>query len=170
MSERYLIVDHLKFSYEGLFSVAELYSVSSSWFFEKGWDWHERMNEELITPEGKQIRIVLENWKSTTDYYKLQVKIKLNFINVQEVDVKKENHTLKLDHGVFRITIDGYVLTDRDQLWKNKPFMWFLSILSEKYFFNKHFSKLEKWILSDMDDLYDKIKNYLNVYKYNYRK
>ena len=50
MVERVLIVDHLKFSYEGLFNASELYSLISGWFFEKGWDWYEKMNDEIITP------------------------------------------------------------------------------------------------------------------------
>ena len=53
MGERRLVVDQLKLSYEGLFNAAELYTVLSSWFFEKGWDWMETMNQEAVTADGK---------------------------------------------------------------------------------------------------------------------
>ena len=32
MGERKLVIDHLKFSYEGLFNVSEFYALISSWF------------------------------------------------------------------------------------------------------------------------------------------
>ena len=75
MAERNLVIDQLKFSYEGLFNAGELTSLISSWFYDKGWDWYEKLNQEQITSEGKQIRIILEPWKSASDYYKLAVQI-----------------------------------------------------------------------------------------------
>ena len=67
MSEKFLIIDHLKLSYEGLFNAAELYNVISSFFFGKGWDWHEKLNMERVTPDGRQIYQNFYPWKSITD-------------------------------------------------------------------------------------------------------
>ncbi len=168
MGERRLIIDHLKFSYEGLFNVEELHTLISSWFFEKGWDWYEKMNQELVTPEGRQIYIILEPWKSVSEYYKLMMHIKINLVNAREVEVEQNGEVLKLSQGVVRITFDGYVMSDRRGEWTTKPFYWFLGILSDRYFFKDHFARFETWLKSDVDDLYDRIKNYLNVFKYSY--
>ncbi|MBI2662278.1 hypothetical protein HYX11_02355 [Candidatus Woesearchaeota archaeon] len=169
MSERTLVVDHLKLSYEGLFNASELYNIISSWFYEKGWDWYEKMNQELVTPSGKQIRWLFEPWKNISDYYKLVMAIKIHILDVKQVEVEHEGQKIKLDHGVIRITFDGYVVSDRKGKWTNKPFTWFLSIIFEKYFFREHYSKFELWIKSDVDDLHQKIKSYLNVFKYTYQ-
>lgn len=167
--EKKLVVDHLRLGYEGLFNASELFNVVSSWFFEKGWDWYEKMNQEQVTPKGKQVRIILEPWKSTTEYYKLFMKIKLHLIDVKEVEVEHNGENLRLNHGVVRITFDGFVGSDREGKWTSKPLYWFLSIIFEKYFFKSHYSKLETWIKSDVDDLHHKVKNYLNVFKYQYQ-
>ena len=169
MVERHLIVDRMKFSYEGLFNSAELYNVISSWFFEKGWDWYEKLNQEQVTSKGKQIRIVFEPWKNISDYYKLVILIKLNLLDVKEVEIEKEGEKLRLNHGAVRMTYDGYVISDRNNEWTKKPFTWFLSFIIEKYFFRNHFQKAEDWVKSDVDDLHHKVKNYLNVYKYQYQ-
>ena len=42
MPERYLVIDRLKLSYEGLFNADELYSLIAQFFYEKGWDWYEK--------------------------------------------------------------------------------------------------------------------------------
>ncbi len=168
MAEKILVIDHLKFSYEGLFNAAELYNVISSFFFEKGYDWLEKLNEEQVMPEGKQIRVILEPWKNISDYYKITTRIKLNYTDLKEVEVEQEGQKLKLQHGVVRITFDAYVITDRKSEWARKPFFWFLSIMANKYFFKEHFEKAQTWITSDIDDLYNKIKTYLNTFKYTY--
>ncbi len=168
MTERTLVIDHLKFSYEGLFNAAELYNLLSSWFFEKGWDWYEKMNQEQVTKSGRQIQILLEPWKSASDYYQLGMRIKLHMIDVKEVEVEHQNETLHLNHGVVRMTLDGFVVSDRKKEWSKTPMLWFLSYFMERYFFRHHYGKMERWIKSDVEDLHEKIKNYLNVFKYTY--
>ena len=74
-----------------------------------------------------------------------------------------------MNHGNIRFLIDGYVLSDRFDQWSDKPFTWFLSVLMEKYLFKSHYRKKEIWIKSDVDDLHNQIKNYLNMTKYSYR-
>ncbi len=168
MPERTLVVDHLKFSYEGVFSAAELYEIISSFFFEKGWDWYEKINQEQITPEGKQMHIIFEPWKNVSDYYKLTTRIVFNLTDIKDIEVEHDGKQIKLDHGLVKITFDGYVNSDRKKKW-TKPFYWLLSMIMEKYFFRQHFTKFEDWIKSDLDDLLHKIKTYLNVCKYSYQ-
>ncbi|MBU0460643.1 MAG: hypothetical protein KJ597_02675 [Nanoarchaeota archaeon] len=169
MSERYIVTDHLKFSYEGLFNYAELYNLITSFFFEKGWDWYEKMNEELVTAEGRQYKLILEPWKTSSDYYKIVIRTKLHGIDIKDVEVEHEKKTLRLNQGLIRITFDAYVITDRHSKWEDKPLFWFLNTIGELYFNRRHFKKFETWVKSDLDDLYQKIKNYLNVYKYTYQ-
>ncbi len=168
MTDQYLIVDHLKFSYEGLFNVAELYNLITAFFFEKKWDWHEELNQELVTPKGKQVYIRLLPWKNVSDYHKLRVSIKMIFTDIKEVEVEHEGKTIKLNQGLVRIIFDGYIITDRKKLW-TKPYQWFLTVIFDKYFYRNHLAKYETWIKNDIDDLLHKIKTFLNVYHYTYQ-
>ncbi|MAF13800.1 MAG: hypothetical protein CMI53_02835 [Parcubacteria group bacterium] len=168
MTERTLVVDQLKFSYEGLFDTAELYKLIDGWFYEKGWDKRELMNEELVTPAGRQIRIVLEPWKTISDYFKLFMQVKLNIHDVKDVEIEKQGQKIKINQGEIKIIFNGYVLSDASGEWNQKPFWWFLSILANKYLFKENYGRAERWILSDVDDLYQKIKSFLNVYKYQF--
>ena len=64
------------------------------------------------------------------------------------------------------IIFDGYVNSDRYGWWENKPILWFLRVLLDKYIFKGHYIKAEQWLLSDIDDLYLRIKSFLNVYRH----
>ena len=165
MAERTLVVDHLKFSYEGLFNAGELYAIINSFFFEKNYDWHEKLNQEMITSTGKQVYIILDPWKNISDYYMLSTNIKITMTDLKDVEVEHEGQTLKLNQGLLKITYDGYVVSDRKGRWSKKPIYWFLSIIMEKYFYRNHLEKFETWMKSDIEDLMYKIKAYLNVYK-----
>lgn len=165
MAERTLVVDHLKLMYEGVFNPDELYNIIAQFFFEKGWDWYERMNEYQNDPEAKNIRMVFEPWKNISDYYKIAVKIRVVISGAKKVELEKK---LNVSQGEIKIIFDGFVISDRNNEWSNKPLFWFMSIVLEKYFFKDHYRKAETWIKSDIEDLHQKIKTYLNAFKYSY--
>lgn len=170
MAERYLVVDRLKLSYEGLFNADELHSLISSFFYEKGYDWYEKMNQAIATPSGKQIRMILEPWKNISDYYRFIVSIKINIIDLKNAEVKIDNSLIKTNQGTLNLIFDGYVISDRKNKWGEKPLFWFMSILFEKYFFKEHYQKAETWLKSDLEDLHQKIKSYLNSFTQAYGK
>lgn len=169
MAERTLVLDHLKFSYEGLFNAAEFYNMVVEFFYNRHWDWHEKLNEEIVTPEGKQIKFVFEPWKNAGDYYKIKVRIKAILTDVKDVEIEHEGQTLRLNQGLIKMTFDGFVLNDRKSRWSKRTFYWLLTVLFDRYFFKKHFEKFETWVTHDVDELLYKIKSFLNMYKYMYQ-
>lgn len=168
MADRHLVVDHLKLSYEGLFNADELYAVISGFFYERGWDWYEKVNDARVLPSGRQVYIELEPWKNISDYYKIAVLIKLIISDMKEIEVEQNNKKIKVNKGVIKMAIDGFVVSDRKSKWNEKPLQWFLSIIFEQYFFKDHYKKAEIWIKSDVELLHQQVKNYLNTFKYNY--
>jgi len=168
MSERRLVVDQLKFSYEGLFNASELYNLISSWFYDRNWDWYEKINQELITSSGKQIRIILEPYKNYSDYYRGIIRIKLHFTDLKDIDVEHEGQTLRLTQGMLKIIIDGYVVADRKDKWEHKPLYWLISLLNDMYFSRHHYAKFERWVESDIEDLTGKVKGYLNSFNHEF--
>lgn len=170
VGERTIVVDHLKFSYEGLFNLPELYNLISGFFFDKGYDWNEKINQEMITPDGKQIRLVFEPWKNSSDYYKIIIRVKVHCTDVKDVEIEQEGRTLRLNQGLVHILFDAHVMADRHGKWEGKPFLWFLNVFMQKYFFDEHWNTMRDWVASDVDDLHHKIKDYLNVFKYAYQK
>lgn len=169
MSERRIIIDQLKFSYEGLFNLDELYTLIVQWFYEKGWDWYEKINQEQVTETGKHVRIILEPWKNISDYQKEQIKIKLLFTDVKEVDVELDGKSIRMHQGLLKIVFDGYLITDRKGWYKNNIFWWWITYLMDTIFMREHYEKGETWVESDVQEIYEKIKTYLNAYNYHYR-
>jgi len=166
MVEKKLVIDQLKLSYEGLFDFSELYRLIDGFFFERGYDKVEVVNQEQVTSGGKQIRIIMEPEKGITDYFKLIVKIRLHAIDLKEIEVEKDKAKLRLNQGQLKITFDGYVISDRSGTWEKSPFFWLIRVFSDKFIFRDHYNKAEKWLVSDIEDLQQKIKSFLNLHRY----
>ena len=98
MANRYIVIDQLKLNYEGLFNFNEFYRMIEAWFFEKGYDKEERMNEEIHTLTGKVINLELRPWKKTTDYVRNVIKIKIHVSDLKDVEVEKDNALIKTNH------------------------------------------------------------------------
>ncbi|MFC1801638.1 hypothetical protein ACFLZB_04195 [Nanoarchaeota archaeon] len=165
MSEKKLVVDQVKFTYEGLFDLNEFYRLLESFFYQRNWDRREDMNIEQVFPTGKHIQWELYPFKNITDYYRMHLSIKARFIDVVKVEVEHQGSKVKMDQGRVRLIFDGYIESDRNTLWESKPFFWFLRTVIEKYFYREHFLKQQKWLLSDFEELMTRIKTFFNVYR-----
>lgn len=168
MPEQQVVVNGLQFSYEGLFNATELYKVVSSFFFDKGYDWWEKMNQEMVTQEGRDVRLIFEPWKNVSDFYKLIIKIKLNMLKVNDVEVELDGQMIRTSRGLIEMTIDGYIIYDRKGQWLSKPFYWMLMIFVSRYLFMDNTKRFNAWLKSDIDHLVTNVKKYLNVYNSRY--
>ena len=104
-----------------------------------------------------------------SDYHREEIRIKINISDVKEVDVELDGKTLRMHQGLIKIIFDGYLKTDRKGWWSGNILTWWLMYLFDKIFMNDHFKKAETWVESDVQDIYEKIKIYLNTYNYTYR-
>ncbi len=170
MPEQTFVIDQLKFSYEGLFSISEVFNMVVGFFKERKYDWYEKVNQEQITPYGKQVRYVFEPWKSITDYYKIIVRMKIHFTDVKDVEVEHEGKVLHLQQGLVHIIIDAYVISDAGGAWASKPFYWLLVLLRDNYFHSQYYNKATRWVEKDVELLHKEIKNYFNVFNYSFNR
>lgn len=166
MSEKKLVVDQLKLMYKGIFDLNGLYRAIDSWFYEKGYDKWEHKNYEQVLPTGKDIEIELLPWKKTTEYFKNTIKIRIKFVGIKDVEIEKEGVKLKLNQGKVLAIIDGYLETDYENKWENKPILYFLRTIFDKYIFRGYFQQYEKWLINDVNDIHSRIQKFLNTYRY----
>lgn len=166
MAERKIIVDKLRLTYEGLFSVSELFKLIDIYFREKGYDKRERLNHEKVTPEGKLIILEIQPWKKYTDYVKSEIKIRIVMSNIKEVEVEREGVKIKLNQGKVQIVFDGHLTTDYENRWESKPFFYFLRTIFDKYIYRIYTDKYEGHVIEDVNQIHDRIKGFLNLYRY----
>ncbi|MBD3248975.1 hypothetical protein GF336_02940 [Candidatus Woesearchaeota archaeon] len=166
MSEKKLVVDQQKLTYEGLFDLKGLYRVMDQWFYDKGYDKEEIKNEQKELATGKTVYLEMRPYKKTTDYFKNIIRIRMQCTNVKDVEVEKAGKTIIINQGKVRIVFDCYLESDYEDKWESKPFFFFLRTIFDKYIFRSYFNKFEKWLLADFYDLHSTIQRFLNLYRY----
>jgi len=121
MSERRLVVDHMRLKYEGLFNATELYKLIDKWLNEKAFDKRELRNEEHVKPDGKYVELILMPWKKISDYARHVIRLEIRMRNLKDVVVEKDGQRVKMNQGKIDIIFDGYLDTDYEDRWEQKP-------------------------------------------------
>ena len=166
MSERRLIIDQLKLTYEGLFDLNGLYRTIDAWFYEKGYDKFEKKNYEQVLPSGKDIDIELEPWKKTSTYFRNTVRIRMRFTQVKDIEIEKQGVKIKVQQGKIMMIFDAFLDSDYENQWENKPMLFFIRTLFDKYVFRGYFKKYENWLINDVYQIHGRIQQFLNMYRY----
>lgn len=166
MPEQRIIVDHLTISYSGLFNVTELYQLLDNFMREKGYDKRELLNQEHITPEGKYIEIKLEPWKKVSDYVRHQVKITVRMLKLKETTIEIDGKRKKMHKGKVYIIIDGYMYTDFEGRWEQRPFYFFLRTIFDKFIYRSYTGQFEDLLVETCSQLHMTVKSFLNLYRH----
>ena len=168
MSERRLVVDHLRIKYEGLFDFFELYRLIDSWFREKAYDKRELRNQEHVKPDGKYIELVLMPWKKINDYARHVIRMEIRAFHLKEVVVKIDNRKVKLNQAKLDIIIDGYLDTDYEDRFESKPFYFFIRTLFDKFIYGPYSAQFEGLLVENVTQLHTLIKSFLNLNRYEH--
>jgi hypothetical protein len=168
MAERRLVVDHMRVKYDGLYNVQELYELIDRWFKEKAFDKRELRNQEHVRSTGKYVELVLFPWKKITDYARHAIRMEIKMLNVKDVIVERDGRRIKMQQGKVDIIIDGYLDTDYEDRWEQKPFYFFMRTLFDKFIYRTYSTQFEELLVENCGQLHQAIKSFLNLYRYEF--
>ena len=166
MAEKKIVIPGQVINYEGIFSMQELYLLIDSITKKKDYDKVELMNSEQVFDEGKDIVILLDPYKKINDYAKLNLWIKMIVSKLKDVEVEVNGRKKIMNKGSITIVMQGFLHTDYEGRWEQKPWFIFLRTLFDKFFFKLYTNKFEDELKKDFSDLFNQIKAYLNLQRY----
>lgn len=165
MAERRIIVDNLKLSYNGLFNATELYQLIDNWLREKGYDKREIRNQEHVTKEGKYVELEMQPWKKITDYANTLIRVEIKIFKLTEVTIQSNGKKIRMNKGRLNIRFDGYLETDYEHRWEQRPIYFFIRTLFDKFVYASYTHQFENEIAENVNQLYDVVRGFLNLYK-----
>jgi len=166
MSEKKQVVDNLRLSYEGLFSVSDLYMLIDQFFREKGFDKREIRNQEHVKAGSRYIDLVLMPWKKITDYANHVVRVEIVMRNVKDVEVEKDGHKIKLNKGRVAMRLDAFLETDYEHRWEQRPIYFFIRTLFDKFVYSTYTERFEAQLIETTKQLNSEVKAFLNLHRY----
>jgi hypothetical protein len=160
-------VSSLKIKYEGLFRLNDLYDVIEHWTKERGYDKEEKINHEQILKTGRDILVETMPTKAFSDYDRITIKMVINIKNMKDVVIKKDNLDVHMNQGKVIISLTGFYITDYAGRWEGKPWFFFMRAVFDRWIYPVNTSKHELAVSEEVNHLYQIIKGYLNMNRYN---
>ena len=166
MTEKNLVINQKKITYQGVFRTDELLSVIKEALLEKKYNYVEKKNEELVTSAGRVLVLELRPVKSVAQYVTLMIKVYIVLDNVTEMIKEMSGIKQKFQQGDVQIAFDAWSLTDYEGRWGTKPLNFFLKGVIHKYFYKFPLEEgFIRQLVGDTAYVYGKIKNLLQSYE-----
>ncbi len=165
MVEREVIVSKQKIIHEGLFSATELYSLIDSYFESIDYDKREIKNIESVRDKGKYVEIEMEPHRKITDFVEYKIHLRMIMENLTEVVVEKGKRKIRTNKGKLQLVFDAYVETDYEARWEDRPILYIIRALFNKFLYPAQREKYANEVGQDLTHLVSNIKSYLNIFQ-----
>ena len=152
-----------KMDFAGIFNIQEVYSLISDFFQTKEYERWERLNEEVVDEEGRQVIVKLFPSKQVSDYMKVVMKVIFQFRDVKDVVIEVDGKKRNMHKGKAKVSIEAYMETDHEGKMNNSPFYFFVREFFDRFFYRSYVGKAEKKVISDAEQLLLIIKRYFNM-------
>lgn len=166
MSETRILVDHVKFEYNGIFDIHNLFKHIQSWLLERAYEKKVSKNFQFDGKTGKFIEWQIEPWKKISDYYRFIIKLRILIYDMNDVEVEKGEKKVKLGQGRVICVLDAFLEHDYEHRWDDNPMMFFIRTMYDKFLFKAYTERFEQRLTYDAHHLFDSIESYFNVYKH----
>jgi len=166
MAERFTVVDQEKIHYKGLFDITQLTRMIELWCKTKAYDKRIIRDEEHVYKDHKYIHLWWEPYKKITDYIKFEIRIWVYITDVSQVEKEIDGIKTKLNKGDFDIVLDGFLITDYEHRWEQKPIYFFFRTIFDKFIYKMQMAKYEALIKQHVMELKAEISSFLNLYRF----
>ena len=163
MGEHRIIVDHLKLEYKGPVNFNELIRNIETHFAEKHFEKRSDRTYEIDAPKGKYIEWIQGSWKKISDWIRLVIKIRIQAYDMVKVDAVLDKKKIRIDNCRMIIYFDGYIETDYEHRWDEKPLLIFFRTIKDKFLEKAYTERFESILTQDVHQVYELTQRYLNM-------
>ncbi|MCD4666704.1 hypothetical protein K8R47_02745 [archaeon] len=157
MAEFDYVVRDLFLNHSGIIDIKEIGNIIKKYLEKKKYS----VQEKEYTAKGKNLKYNLFNQKEVDDYYQNYMNIIITAGNMKEVKIKNK----KLIEADLQIKIESWLEHDYEGGYEEKPLLKFFKTIYSR-FVSDAASKHESNLKDDTYDLYNELKSYLNITKF----
>lgn len=166
MAEKMTVLEGEKLVYKGLFDDREFFSVIEAFLWQKGYDKRIKKNEQVISEDSKDIHISLNPWKKMSEYVKHEMKIEIAIHHAKEEIRELDGLKKKYTNGVVEISFSGYLVTDFEGRWENRPEYFFFRTVMDKWVYKIQTNNGVGAFKADIKLLKSEIEGFLNLHRF----
>ena len=164
--QKHIVIDGIMFNYSGMFDMEEFFKELDEWTDENGFERETKKKLEHVEADSKKMEYIFELWKMVADYAKVVVRIKALFRDVVEFELKRGEHKRNMQKGHVLVIIDGFLETDIERRWQQKPWYVFVRTIYDKLVWKFWLGRYDGDVASSSNSLYNRLFGYFKKYKY----
>ncbi len=151
--------------YDGIFSFKDFYKFCYEWLTEET---HmdfvmEGKYEEKIKGDEKEVVVEWEGQKKITDYFRFDIKVKMEIKRLKEVEVMQDGIKVKANSGSAKIGVKGILVRDYESKFEGTAFRKFMRSIYEKWIITSRIKQFEDYVASKCDEFLGQAKAYLDL-------
>ncbi len=153
-----------KVKYDGLIDFKEFYKFCYQWLTEEtGLDVVETKYAEKISGDSKGIKVEWSGSRKVTDYFKFQVDVKFEVLNLINVEVTHEGKKIKMNKGGVEVSIKGTLVKDYEGKFEKTASQKFMRSIYEKWVIYSRIKEYEDKLMGDCNEFLSQAKAFLDL-------
>ena len=149
-----------KVKYEGVMDFKEFYKFCYQWLVEEaGLDVVENKYAEKISGDSKNIKVEWAGTKKVTDYFKFQIEVKFEILNLTTVEISKS----KMNKGSVEVSVKGNLLRDYEGKFEKTASQKFMRSIYEKWVIYSRIKEYEGKLIDDCNEFLAQAKAFLDL-------
>jgi hypothetical protein len=153
-----------KIKYDGILDFKEFYKFCYQWLSEEaGLSVVEEKYAEKISGDAKNIKVKWAGSRKVTDYFKFEVGVDFEVLNLTNVEVTKDGKKIKMNKGSIEIGIKGTLTRDYEGKFEKTPTQKFLRGIYEKWVIYSRIKEYEEKLIGDCNEFLTQAKAFLDL-------
>jgi hypothetical protein len=162
MAEKEQIIRE-RFANSGLFDFKSFYNFAHSFLLEEKYGVVEDRYTEKVSGDKRDMEILWVATRFFSDYFKVEIKIRLQIDGMTEVEVEMDGVKKKMNKGSIRGDIKGLLVKDPDSVWEMNPINRFMRDVYNKYVIPVRVLNMEQRVKRDVTLFKDEMKAFLDL-------
>jgi RNA-splicing ligase RtcB len=162
MADKVVVIKE-KMDHSGIFDFKGFYNYAHSWFVEEGFGVVENRYSEKVSGNSRNIMVEWMASKSLSDYFKVQIKLKLEINELTDVEVEIDKERKKMNKGKIKLDATGTLVFDHENKWENSALSRFFRDVYNKYVIPGRVVDMQGLVVGSVANFKEEMKAFLEL-------
>jgi hypothetical protein len=153
-----------KVKYEGVMDFKEFYKFCYKWLSEESELMViENKYAEKLSGDSKNIKVEWLGTRKITDYFKFQIEVKFEVLNLINVEIPQDGKKVKMNKGSVEVSIKGTLVRDYEGKFEKNSMQKFMRGIYEKWVIYSRIKEYEDKLVNDCNEFLSQAKAFLDL-------
>ncbi|MBN1502405.1 hypothetical protein JW930_02580 [Candidatus Woesearchaeota archaeon] len=162
------VITGQQITYEGLFSMRELFKFIDSFLRRKGYVKFVAADSEKVHSSSKNVNIKLRPFKEEKGGARREIQITIKIEDLIDVFKDVDGVKINMNKGKVSIVLDAFFIYNQRGKWESRAEYMLIRTIFDKFLFKAAAKDYEGMVKADALELKNELHSFLNLNKFLY--